>query len=332
MDGSVHEGAGAELTTVPADRRAAREAARRQRARRGAAISIASTVIVLGGAHAADHAEQGLAQREGDVLLLGRVQDVVPGHPARVLARREALRRRRDRRARVLGLVVAMCRTTARRRCFPLRMLAAVYTDVLRGIPTILLVYLIGFGDPGAGAARRCRASPIVLGGIALALSYSAYVAEVYRAGIDSIHPSQRAAARALGLTTGQTMRLRRAAAGRPTGGPAAAQRLHLAAEGRRARLDPRRRWRRSASRRSSPRRTSTTRPLIAAALLYVARHDPARADRRPHAGPRAGRRGAGGPVSEPVLQLQGVSKAYGERRGAAGHRPRRWPSTRPSC
>jgi polar amino acid transport system permease protein len=85
-------------------------------------------------------------------------------------------------------------------------MLAAVYTDVMRGIPTILLVYLVGFGIP-ALELPGLPSDPIVLGGIALALSYSAYVAEVYRAGIDSIHPSQQSAALALGLTSAQSMR-----------------------------------------------------------------------------------------------------------------------------
>jgi polar amino acid transport system permease protein len=82
----------------------------------------------------------------------------------------------------------------------------AVYTDVLRGVPTILVVYLVGFGVP-ALALSGVPTDPVVLGGAALALSYGAYVAEVYRAGIDSVHPSQRAGALALGLTRAQAMR-----------------------------------------------------------------------------------------------------------------------------
>jgi polar amino acid transport system permease protein len=106
----------------------------------------------------------------------------------------------------VLGLVVALTRTSRAPALFPLRMLAAVYTDVLRGVPTILLVFLVGFGVP-ALELEGLPTGPVVLGGAALALSYSAYVAEVYRAGIDSIHPSQRSASLALGLTEAQTLR-----------------------------------------------------------------------------------------------------------------------------
>ena len=78
--------------------------------------------------------------------------------------------------------------------------------DVLRGIPTLLVVYLVGFGVPALELSGLPE-DPVVLGGAALALSYSAYVAEVYRAGIQSVHPSQRAAALAVGLTDRQAMR-----------------------------------------------------------------------------------------------------------------------------
>ena len=105
-----------------------------------------------------------------------------------------------------LGLVVALCRTSAAPALAPLRLLSAVYVDVLRGVPTILVVYLIGFGVP-ALELSGFPSDPVLLGGIALALSYGAYVAEVYRAGIDSVHPSQRAAALAVGLTGRQSMR-----------------------------------------------------------------------------------------------------------------------------
>jgi len=105
-----------------------------------------------------------------------------------------------------LGLLVALCRTSAAPALAPLRLIGAVYVDVLRGVPTILVVYLVGFGVP-ALELSGVPSNPVVLGGIALALSYGAYVAEVYRAGIDSIHPSQRAAALAVGLTQRQAMR-----------------------------------------------------------------------------------------------------------------------------
>ena len=101
---------------------------------------------------------------------------------------------------------------------------------------------------------------PVVLGGIALALSYGAYVAEVYRAGLNSVHRGQRDAALAVGLTEGQALRHVDRPAGGAAGRAPAAQRLHRAAEGRRAARILGVRARRSASRRSTPPRTSTTR------------------------------------------------------------------------
>jgi polar amino acid transport system permease protein len=106
----------------------------------------------------------------------------------------------------VLGLAIALCRTSTSPALAPLRLLSAIFVDMLRGIPTILVVYLLGFGLP-ALALTGVPSDPVVLGGIALTLSYSAYVAEVYRAGIDSVHPSQRSAALAVGLTERQALR-----------------------------------------------------------------------------------------------------------------------------
>jgi polar amino acid transport system permease protein len=106
----------------------------------------------------------------------------------------------------VLGLAIALCRTSTAPALAPLRLLSAVFVDLFRGIPTILVVYLIGFGIP-ALELSGLPSDPVLLGGIGLTLSYSAYVAEVYRSGIDSIHPSQRAAALAIGLTGRQAMR-----------------------------------------------------------------------------------------------------------------------------
>ena len=205
MDGSVHEGAGAQLTTVPTDRRAAREAARRQRARRGAAISIASTIVVLGGLALLITQSKGWPSVKETFFSWDAFKtsfpEILRGFwlDVKLFVSVEIV-------VLAFGLVVALCRTTRAAALFPVRMLAAVYTDVMRGIPTILLVYLVGFGIP-ALELPWLPSDPIVLGGIALALSYSAYVAEVYRAGIDSIHPSQQSAALALGLTSAQSMR-----------------------------------------------------------------------------------------------------------------------------
>ena len=88
---------------------------------------------------------------------------------------------------------------------FPLRFLAAAYTDIFRGIPFIVVLYLIGFGIPALNPTRRIDVT--LLGTVALIITYTSYVSEVLRAGLESVHPSQRYAARSLGLTHGQTMR-----------------------------------------------------------------------------------------------------------------------------
>jgi polar amino acid transport system permease protein len=89
---------------------------------------------------------------------------------------------------------------------WPLRALATAYVDLFRGLPLILVLLLVGFGVPGL-RLQGVTNNAVVLGCVALVLTYSAYVAEVFRAGIESIHPSQRAAARSLGLSGPQTMR-----------------------------------------------------------------------------------------------------------------------------
>lgn len=106
----------------------------------------------------------------------------------------------------IVGLVIALTRTSRSPALFPLRLLGTVYVDLFRGFPTILLVALVGFGVPALKLVSPAP-EPIVLGGIALTLSYSAYVAEVYRAGIASVHRGQRDAALAVGLTETQAMR-----------------------------------------------------------------------------------------------------------------------------
>jgi polar amino acid transport system permease protein len=107
----------------------------------------------------------------------------------------------------ILALVVAVIRQLPGPVFFPFRLMATVYTDVFRGIPLILVIYLFGFGLPALGIPGLSSQSEIVYGAAALVISYSAYVAEVYRAGIESVHPSQGAAARSLGLSRWQSMR-----------------------------------------------------------------------------------------------------------------------------
>jgi polar amino acid transport system permease protein len=189
----------------PSARRLAREAAYRRRDRRQFAISAVSTVVVLGllvtvvvtseGWHNvretffnwSDFKESFPAVLDGfwlDVKLFVIVEIAVL----------------------VLGLAVALARLSRTPALFPLRLLSAIFVDVLRGVPTILVVYLIGFGIP-ALMLSGLPTDPVVLGGIALTLAYSAYVGEVYRAGIESVHPGQRSAALAVGLTERQSLR-----------------------------------------------------------------------------------------------------------------------------
>ncbi|WP_170783295.1 amino acid ABC transporter permease [Ruegeria lacuscaerulensis] len=106
----------------------------------------------------------------------------------------------------ITGLAIALCRDTRAPALFPLRLFGIAYTDVFRGLPVVLVIYIIGFGVPGLGLPRPWN-SPYIWGTLALVLVYSAYVAEVIRSGIDSIHQSQRSAAASLGLSDQDTMR-----------------------------------------------------------------------------------------------------------------------------
>jgi polar amino acid transport system permease protein len=102
-----------------------------------------------------------------------------------------------------VALLIATMRTLRGAVFFPLRVVAAAYTDFFRGLPFIIVLYIVGYGIP---TITNTRFPPIVLGVLAITLTYSAYVAEVMRAGIEAVHPSQRLAARALGLGYVQTL------------------------------------------------------------------------------------------------------------------------------
>lgn len=195
--------------TAPAewakDRRAEREAARRHRARRGQAIAAVSTVLVVGSLTALIVTSPGWDRVQETFFSPNDFADIFPDVLSafwldiRIFMVVEVV-------VLILGLLVAIARTAKAPALFPLRILAVVYTDVFRGVPTILLIYLVGFGVP-ALALSGLPTEPIILGGMALALSYGAYVAEVYRAGLRSIHPGQREAALSVGLTEHQALR-----------------------------------------------------------------------------------------------------------------------------
>lgn len=192
-------------TAVISDRRLERQAAKRKQARRGQAIAAVSTVIVLGGLVTWVLTSPGWPEVRDTFFSWSVFKDSFPEVlggfwlDVRIFVIVEIA-------VLVVGLVIALLRTSRGAALFPVRMLSVVFVDVFRGIPTILLVYLVGFGIP-ALQLTGLPTEPVVLGGIALTLSYSAYVAEVYRSGIRSIHKGQHDAALAVGLTDAQAMR-----------------------------------------------------------------------------------------------------------------------------
>jgi polar amino acid transport system permease protein len=193
------------VTAAPSERRLAREAARRRRARRQAVVSAVSTIVVVGGLAALILTSKGWPTVRDAFFSPSDFADAFPDVlrgfwiDVKLFVIVEIV-------VLAIGLVVALVRTSRAPALFPVRLIATVYTDLFRGLPTILVVYLVGFGVP-ALALKGLPTDLLVLGGGALALCYGAYVAEVYRAGIESVHPSQTGAALALGLTPAQATR-----------------------------------------------------------------------------------------------------------------------------
>ena len=107
----------------------------------------------------------------------------------------------------VVGMLIASARLSQSPVLLPFRLLSTAYTDVFRGIPILLVILMIGFGLPELNLGYISNQSPAVYGCAALVVSYSAYVAEVYRAGVLSIPHGQLLASRSLGLSHGATMR-----------------------------------------------------------------------------------------------------------------------------
>ncbi|HVQ60329.1 MAG TPA: amino acid ABC transporter permease [Solirubrobacterales bacterium] len=192
-------------TAAISARRLEREAAKRRKERRGLAIAAVSTVVVLGGLATWILTSPGWPEVRETFFNWDVFKDSFPevlegfwlDVKLFVIVEIAVL---------IAGLAIALVRTSSAAALFPLRLLGMLFVDVFRGTPTILLVYLVGFGVP-ALQLTGLPTDPIVLGGIALGLSYSAYVAEVYRAGINSVHRGQRDAALAIGLSESQAMR-----------------------------------------------------------------------------------------------------------------------------
>ncbi|KQX74090.1 MULTISPECIES: amino acid ABC transporter permease [Aeromicrobium] len=182
-----------------------RDAYRRRRARSRAAVAVVSTLVVLGGLAVVVLQSPGWDRVRQTYFDVGDAKAVLPD-----VAEAFWLNIRLFLVAEVLILVVAITvaiiRVVPSPALAPVKLLAVVYTDVFRGTPTILVVFLIGFGVPALDLAGT-PTSLFWLGVIALTLCYGAYVAEVLRAGILSVHPTQWASGRALGLSYAQTMR-----------------------------------------------------------------------------------------------------------------------------
>jgi polar amino acid transport system permease protein len=185
--------------------RVQREQARRRRARISIAISASSTLVVLGAIALAIVLSPGWRTVRETFFSWRYFREVLPSLPggfwldARMFLIVEVV-------VLALALAIALVRTMRAPVLFPVRLVAIVFVDVLRGIPLLILLYLVGFGVPALGFSFL-PTDETVLGGAALALSYAAYVSEVFRAGIESVHPSQPAAGLSLGLTRVQTLR-----------------------------------------------------------------------------------------------------------------------------
>ena len=174
--------------------------------RRGALIAFVSTSVVVGRSRSSSTAPTGPRSATSSSTASDFV-DVVARRAAGLLGRRADVRLRHrgdpDRRPAAGRRPAA----SAGPAFFPLRVLAIIFIDVLRGIPLVLLILLLGFGVPALADLAVCPSSAMFWGVTALVLSYGAYTAEIYRSGIESVPESQRASARALGLTQWQALR-----------------------------------------------------------------------------------------------------------------------------
>lgn len=182
-----------------------RLAYRRSRNRRSALIAGTSTVVLLGALAVAVVNTKGWPQFRDAFLDLGYGWQVLPDI-AKGLWLNVRLMVVCEICILVLALAIALVRSLRGPMFFPLRALATAYTDIFRGLPALLVIYLLGIGMPSLRISWL-PSNALIWGSIGLILTYTAYVAEVFRAGIESVHPSQRAAARSLGLSHGRTMR-----------------------------------------------------------------------------------------------------------------------------
>ncbi|MEI6648323.1 MAG: amino acid ABC transporter permease [Actinomycetes bacterium] len=193
------------MTYEPSTLRLQRETARRRASRRSSLIALASTLVfglilvaVIAGAPGFDRVKSSFFSGHYAWKALPQVLSGLWLN-LRVMFIAEVF-------VLIFGLLIAITRTSRNPLLYPLRLLAAGYTDIFRGLPLLLVLLLVGLGIPGLQLSWLPN-SAVLLGTVSLILTYSAYVAEVIRAGIEAVNPAQRMAGRALGLTQSQTQR-----------------------------------------------------------------------------------------------------------------------------
>lgn len=193
------------MTYSPSASRLKREEAARQASRKSKLIAAISSLVIFGAVAAIILTAQGFTVVRQSFFsphyALKAIPSVLNGLwlNLRVLVIAEVF-------VLIIGLLIALAKTNKNPLLFPFKLVATIYTDIFRGLPLLLVLLLVGFGLPGLQISWIPN-SAVLLGTISLILTYSAYVAEVIRAGIEAVHPAQRMAARALGLTDAQTQR-----------------------------------------------------------------------------------------------------------------------------
>lgn len=189
----------------PSEHELARRAARSERNKKNALIAAFSSILVLGSLAVVVFTSPGWKSLSDTFFAWAYGVEVLPkiilGFGANVILTLIA-----GTSVALLGLTLALVRTSRSPALTPFRILATAYVDLFRGIPMLLVILLVGFGIP-ALRLEGVTNNVLVLGTIAVIITYSAYVAEVIRSGILTVHPSQRAAARSLGLTHFQSLR-----------------------------------------------------------------------------------------------------------------------------
>lgn len=214
MNQEVGRGSGEEPVSAPysfggvwthSEIEISRRVARRKRSQKNALVALLSTLLVLGTLAVILFTSPGWKSLSETFFAWAYGVEVLPkiilGFGANIFLTVIAASS-----VAIFGLLIALVRTSRSPAITPFRLLATIYVDVFRGIPMLLIILLVGFGVP-ALRLKGVTNNVFILGIIAVIITYSAYVAEVIRSGILTVHPSQRAAARSLGLSNFQTLR-----------------------------------------------------------------------------------------------------------------------------